>query len=109
MRDSVTPTADPEPLARARAGDDEAFRRLVEPLQRELHVHCYRMLGSAYDADDALQDALLRAWRGLAGFAGRGSLRKWLYAVATSSCLDLVAAAGVGRCRSTSGRPASMR
>jgi RNA polymerase sigma-70 factor, ECF subfamily len=75
-------------LARARAGDDAAFTRLVEPLRRELHAHCYRMLGSAHDADDALQDALLRAWRGLARFEGRSSLRSWLYTVATRTCLD---------------------
>ncbi|MEV0676276.1 sigma-70 family RNA polymerase sigma factor [Actinosynnema sp. NPDC050436] len=77
-------------LDRARAGDDDAFTRLVEPLRRELHAHCYRMLGSAHDADDALQDALLRAWRGLAGFEGRSSLRSWLYSVATRTCLDVV-------------------
>jgi RNA polymerase sigma-70 factor (ECF subfamily) len=81
-------------LARARAGDDAAFTRLIEPLRRELHAHCYRMLGSAHDADDALQDALLRAWRGLAGFEGRSSLRSWLYTVATRTCLDLVATRG---------------
>jgi RNA polymerase sigma-70 factor (ECF subfamily) len=75
-------------LARARAGDDAAFTRLVEPLRRELHAHCYRMLGSAHDADDALQDAMLRAWRGLARFEGRSSLRSWLYTVATRTCLD---------------------
>jgi RNA polymerase sigma-70 factor, ECF subfamily len=75
-------------LARARAGDDAAFTRLVEPLRRELHAHCYRMLGSVHDADDALQDALLRAWRGLARFEGRSSLRSWLYTVATRTCLD---------------------
>ena len=62
-------------LACARAGDAAAFTRLVEPLRRQLHAHCYRMLGSTYDADDALQDALLRAWRGLARFEGRASLR----------------------------------
>ncbi|SFB25530.1 RNA polymerase, sigma subunit, ECF family [Amycolatopsis marina] len=78
-------------LARARDGDDAAFTRLVEPLRRELHAHCYRMLGSAYDADDALQDALLRAWRGLGRFEGRASLRSWLYTVATRTCLDVVA------------------
>ncbi len=78
----------------ARAGDDAAFTRLVEPLRGELHAHCYRMLGSTHDADDALQDALLRAWRGLAGFEARGSLRSWLYAVATRTCLDIVEARG---------------
>jgi RNA polymerase sigma-70 factor, ECF subfamily len=86
-------TADPD-LAMARAGDDAAFTRLVEPLRGELHAHCYRMLGSTHDADDALQDALLRAWRGLAGFEARGSLRSWLYAVATRTCLDIVEARG---------------
>ncbi|HEY4454953.1 MAG TPA: sigma-70 family RNA polymerase sigma factor [Pseudonocardiaceae bacterium] len=74
----------------ARDGDDAAFTRLVAPLRRELHAHCYRMLGSSHDADDALQDALLRAWRGLSGFAGRSSLRSWLYTVATRTCLDLM-------------------
>ncbi|GAA4583260.1 sigma-70 family RNA polymerase sigma factor [Planotetraspora phitsanulokensis] len=77
-------------LSRARAGDDAAFTRLVQPLRRELHAHCYRMLGSTHDADDALQDALLRAWRGLARFEGRSSLRSWLYVVATRICLDIV-------------------
>ena len=75
-------------LARAIDGDDAAFARLVEPLRQELHAHCYRMLGSAQDADDALQDALVRAWRGLARFEGRSSLRSWLYTVATRCCLD---------------------
>lgn len=81
-------------LARARAGDDDAFTRLVAPLRRELHAHCYRMLGSTHDADDALQDALIRAWRGLARFEGRSSLRSWLYTVATRTCLDAVEARG---------------
>ncbi|MEU4743267.1 sigma-70 family RNA polymerase sigma factor, partial [Actinosynnema sp. NPDC023658] len=81
-------------LSLARAGDGDAFSRLVEPLRRELHAHCYRMLGSTHDADDALQDALLRAWRGLGGFEGRGSLRSWLYAVATRTCLDAVESRG---------------
>ena len=81
-------------LDRARGGDDEAFNRLIGPLRRELHAHCYRMLGSTHDADDALQEALLRAWRGLAGFAGRSSLRSWLYTVATRTCLDAVEARG---------------
>ncbi|GAA3102203.1 sigma-70 family RNA polymerase sigma factor [Pseudonocardia yunnanensis] len=81
-------------LARARAGDDAAFARLVAPLRRELHAHCYRMLGSTHDAEDALQDALVRAWRGLARFEGRSSLRAWLYTVATNACLDVVARRG---------------
>jgi RNA polymerase sigma-70 factor, ECF subfamily len=75
-------------LDRARDGDGEAFRELVAPYQRELHVHCYRMLGSVQDAEDTLQDTLLSAWQGLAGFEGRASLRTWLYRVATSRCLD---------------------
>jgi RNA polymerase sigma-70 factor, ECF subfamily len=79
-----------EDLVRARDGDDAAFTRLVEPLRRELHAHCYGMLGSSHDADDALQDALLRAWRGLASFEGRSSLRSWLYSVVTHVCLDSV-------------------
>lgn len=77
-------------LDRARGGDDAAFTRIVEPLRRELHAHCYRMLGSAHDADDALQDALIRAWRGVARFEGRSSVRSWLYTVVTRTCLDTV-------------------
>ncbi|WP_042417926.1 sigma-70 family RNA polymerase sigma factor [Streptacidiphilus anmyonensis] len=84
---SDTPDAD---LARARHGDDAAFTRLVTPLRRELHVHCYRMLASVHDADDALQETLVRAWRGLARFEGRSTLRTWLYTVATRVCLDAV-------------------
>lgn len=74
--------------------DEAAFERLVEPFRRELHAHCYRMVGSVHDADDALQDALLRAWRGLAAFEGRAKLRSWLYTVTTNACLDLIAARG---------------
>jgi RNA polymerase sigma-70 factor (ECF subfamily) len=79
-----------ELLEAAREGNDDAFGRLVEPHQKELHAHCYRMLGSVHDADDALQDALLRAWRGLAKFDGRSSLRSWLYRITTNTCLDLI-------------------
>jgi RNA polymerase sigma-70 factor, ECF subfamily len=78
-------------LRAARAGDEQAYRRLVEPYRDELHAHCYRMLGSVHDAEDALQNALLRAWRGLRGFAGRSSLRSWLYTIATNACLDVIA------------------
>ncbi len=86
---TADPTADEgADLTRARGADDGAFTRLVEPLRPALHAHCYRMLGSTHDADDALQDALLRAWRGFASFEGRSSVRSWLYTVATRTCLD---------------------
>jgi RNA polymerase sigma-70 factor (ECF subfamily) len=75
-------------ISRARAGDGDAFRELTEPHRRELHVHCYRMLGSFQDAEDALQDTLLAAWQGLGGFEGRASIRTWLYRIATSRCLN---------------------
>lgn len=81
-------TAPTDDLMLARAGDDDAFTRLVAPLRTELHAHCYRLLGSAHDADDALQDALLRAWRGVAGFESRSSWRTWLYTIVTRVCLD---------------------
>ena len=77
-------------LEAARGGDNDAFRRLVEPHRSELHAHCYRMLGSVHDADDALQDALLRAWRGLAKFEGRSSIRSWLYRITNNTCLDVI-------------------
>ena len=80
-------------VERAQAGDEEAFRRLVDPHRRELHVYCYRILGSTQDAEDALQETLIAAWRGLAGFEGRSSLRTWLYHVATSRCLNMLRSA----------------
>jgi RNA polymerase sigma-70 factor, ECF subfamily len=78
-------------LAAARAGDEKAFGVLVEPHRGELHAHCYRMLGSVQDAEDALQEALLRAWRGLPRFEGRSSVRSWLYTIATNTCLNQIA------------------
>jgi RNA polymerase sigma-70 factor, ECF subfamily len=81
--------ADTQLLSAARKGDEDAYRRLVEPRRAELHAHCYKMLGSVHDAEDALQDALLRAWRGIGRFEGRSSLRAWLYRIATNTCMDL--------------------
>ena len=76
-------------LARARAGDGEAFRELTEPHRRELQVHCYRMLGSLQDAEDVIQETMLAAWQGIGGFTEeRASLRTWLYKIATSRCLN---------------------
>jgi len=71
---------------------EQEFAKLVEPYRRELRAHCYRMAGSLHDADDLLQDSLLRAWRGIAGFEGRASIRTWLYKIATHACLDKLAA-----------------
>jgi RNA polymerase sigma-70 factor (TIGR02960 family) len=85
-------------VTKARAGDSDAFRELTEAHRRELQVHCYRMLGSFQDAEDALQDTLLAAWQGLGGFEARASIRTWLYRIATNRCLNVL--------RSASRRPA---
>ncbi len=85
-------------ISRARTGDGEAFRELTEPHRRELQAHCYRMLGSLQDAEDAVQDTLLAAWQGLSGFEARASLRTWLYKIATNRCLNAL--------RTASRRPA---
>ena len=79
-------------VQRARTGDEQAFREITDPYRRELLAHCYRMLGSLTDAEDMLQETLLAAWRGIAGFEGRSSLRSWLYRIATNTCLNAMRA-----------------
>jgi RNA polymerase sigma-70 factor (ECF subfamily) len=88
---SPSSTPEQELVDAARAGDGDAFGRLAERHRTELLAHCYRMLGSMHDAEDALQEALLRAWRGLPGFAARSSIRTWLHRIATNACLDAIA------------------
>src|ERR1035437_10090772 len=89
MSQATTSTAEADQIAAARDGDEDAFGRLASAYRSGLHAHCYRMLGSVQDADDALQETLLAAWRGRPGFEGRSSLRSWLYRIATHACLRL--------------------
>src|SRR3954471_22718315 len=77
-------------LTAAQGGGENAFAELVGPYRSELHAHCYRMLGSLHDAEDAFQDAQLRSWRALKRFEGRSSLRSWLYTICTNTCLDVI-------------------
>ena len=96
-----------ELIARARAGDELAYAELVAPYRRELQVHCYRMLGSVHDAEDQVQETLLAAWRNLAGFDGRASVRTWLYRIATNRCLDALRAARRRQPAALAARPPS--
>ncbi|HEY2260988.1 MAG TPA: sigma factor, partial [Streptosporangiaceae bacterium] len=85
-----TATSPAELLRAARGGDSRAFQALVAPHVRALHLHSYRMLGSYTEAEDAVQETLLRAWQGLAGFEGRAPLRHWLYRITTTTCLKMI-------------------
>ena len=97
-----------ELLDRARAGDGDAFGELTGLFRRELQVHCYRMLGSVADAEDVLQETMVAAWRGLAGFEGRSSLRAWLYRIATNQCLNFMRGSVRRASRPGAGDPPAM-
>jgi len=96
-----------ELLTRARSGDDVAFEELVQPYRRELQAHCYRILGSVADAEDAFQESLTAAWKGLAGFEGRASFRTWLYRIATRRCVNMLRASrrSAGGAKRMGGQP----
>src|SRR5436189_5540473 len=79
-----------ELLTAATTGDEQAFVQLTAPLRRRLHAHCYRLLGSVHDADDALQETMLRAWRGIGRFEPRAELSSWIYRIATNVCLRMI-------------------
>ena len=87
---SVSRTQERELVAAARGGDEDAFRRLVEPHRSRIYAHCYRILGSLHDAEDVLQESLFRAWRGLARFDGRSAFRTWLYRITTNTGLEAI-------------------
>jgi RNA polymerase sigma-70 factor (ECF subfamily) len=107
MTDEAGPaTPDPALLDAEAGGDEHAFRRLVEPHRSELYVHCYRMLGSLHDAEDAIQETMLRAWRGLPKFAGPRRLRPWLFRIATNVCLNVIARRPRRRLPTDRGSPA---
>ena len=91
MRDGPIPKDDQAVLEAARSGDPDAFEQLVAEHRPSLHAHAHRILGSRHDADDAIQEALLRAWRAISSFEGRSSVRTWLYRIATNASLDLIA------------------
>jgi RNA polymerase sigma-70 factor (ECF subfamily) len=88
---TASPAREQQLLVEARGGDEGAFQGLIEPHRALLHAHCYRMLGSVHDAEDALQDAMLRAWKGIGRFEARSSVRSWLYKICTNVCLDEIA------------------
>src|SRR5436309_2427709 len=88
---ALSPARERELITAAGGGEEAAFEQIVTPYRSELHAHCYRMLASVHDAEDALQETLLRAWRAIGRFEGRSSLRSWLYTIATNTSLNLIA------------------